>query len=98
MHMASTSKITPQSPDPVRAEHPARWEARHPPLDRGFHPLDRGFHLPYSADGAAAEAVGRGDRRRSPENHPLPAQSPSPSLDRGFGPFFASHFHACVVC
>ncbi len=31
------------------------------------------------------------------ENHPLLAQSPSPSLDRGFGPFFASHFHACVV-
>jgi len=28
----------------------------------------------------------------------LPAQSPSSNLDRGFGPFFASHFHACVVC
>ena len=41
---------------------------------------------------------GRGDRRHGPEKHPLPAQSPSPSLDRGFGPFFALHFHSCVVC
>jgi len=28
----------------------------------------------------------------------LAAQSPSPDPDRGFGPFFALYFHACVVC
>jgi len=37
--------------------------------------------LPYSADGASAAEGGRGDRRRGTENHPLPAQSPSPKLD-----------------
>jgi hypothetical protein len=36
--------------------------------------------LPYSANGAAAE-YGRGNRRRGLENHPLPAQSPSPNLN-----------------
>ena len=40
---------------------------------------------------------GRGNQRCGPENHSLPAQSPSPSLDRGFGPFFGSYFHACGV-
>ncbi len=32
-----------------------------------------------------------------PGNHPLPAQSPSPSPERGFGPFCALHFHAFVM-
>ena len=89
--MGTTSKTTQQSPHP------------NPPLKRGLRPLKRGFHLPSSADGAAAEADGRGDRRRHYyfENgllrSALRAQSPSPSPDRGFGPFFVSHFHACVV-
>jgi len=43
-------KIDPAEPTP------ARWEARRPPLKRGF-------HLPYSADGASAAGGGRGDRR-----------------------------------
>ena len=58
---------------------PACWEARHP--------------LRYSADGASAAGGGRGNRRCYFGNHPLRAQSLSPGLDRGFGAFFALHFH-----